>query len=259
MTRTPMIEALESREFLSASPVRDFLSTAGYSAAGSWWDYDVNYSLNSNITSPQSGSGSTHIAVSRSGKHPTRYSPLKIQTTGSGSNITLYLQKTSTGTSVIQLEGKVGAGTMTLKMTNLQFAPATVVDGTTYTSNGNFTGTFTASMNGASATGDVSGRAAASATILGVRGVTVPSGTYQAVKGVYTISVNGTIHLTAQGQSVTAQFKESISETFYSVKRVGIVKVDASQSVNLTAEGESVWLTGTTSGALTGYNLAAGT
>jgi len=263
------IESLESRLFLSASPLTtaaphnlapaihakplaapkqaaatiNLADLLGYSRRGGSWNYNATYKLTSS-EGTDSLSGAYQVSVARkTTKIDGHASNLVTISTAAAADITLttawYSDATGTNVNAVAINSMTNLGKINLTLHDTRIAPKSLTVGKSYSDIGTFDGKLTVSNNGINATGTISGNTTATTKLIGTEQVTVPAGTFNAIKGTYTIQMTGTLRVRYQGKTASAKFSATVNQTFFAVQGTGIVKGTTSASIKITAPGHS--------------------
>ena len=248
-----VIETLEDRTLQAAQPAFDFGRLSGYGLAGHSWTYQTDYAMKSNLMSNRSGSTMGTVSVAQQGSGSGAI--FKVTTGGgSGQNTTMFFQKDGNGTNVVEIDGNFGTGKLVFHLSNTRMAPRSLSLGGSYADTGTFTGTFSGSFSGTRVVGNISGATSASLRLLKQETVTVPAGAFKAVKGAYTVSLNGTLSIRVSGQTYIMDITASFPMTFWGMQDLGMVKSQGTFSTVLMAQGERGTATITTSSILQDYS-----
>jgi hypothetical protein len=252
-----ILEALEDRTLQAAQPTFDFGRLTGYGLAGHSWTYQTDYTMKSNVISGQSGSTNATVSVGQQGSGSA--ASYKVTTSGvSGQSTTMFFQKDGNGTNIVEIEGSFGLGNLTFHLANTRLAPRSLGLGGSYADTGTFTGQFSGSSGSTKVSGTISGSTSASIKLSNQETVTVPAGTFKAVKGAYNISLNGTLKMRLDGQTYNVGISASYPMTFWAVQDLGMVKSQGKFSTALVVEGERASVSLTDTSVLEDYSPRLG-
>lgn len=245
--RTTQWERLENRWLLSGhkahAPSFDFAQLTDYTASGASWDYQITDSIQTSTGASDSGTGQSNILISQS------RSTYSVQTSNSFTDesgnqsqgqTTINVQPDSKGLAVVQVTGTVGNATTSMNLTGAQLAPMSSVEGKSYKDSGKFSGTYEENNDGTETDGTIKGSAKASSEILDTESVTVPAGTFSAIKGTFDVAMTGTLTLVVNGKKTNAGFSVSYPETFWAVQNVGIVQIQAATDIGIKVKKQDI-------------------
>jgi hypothetical protein len=255
---TRFIESLETRRLCAAHKSFKFGSLTGYTLPGTSLSYDTNFSLKSNLIDPETGSGQVSINVSKAGGGSQPKYLIQTSTddfnTDTTSTSTLTLQSSGQNLNVIKLHTNVGNAAININLSNTRLTPLTTTLGTSYSDSGSFSGTFGGNTLGAKVSASVAGSATGTTKLLDTENVSVPAGTFSSIKGTYTISMTGSMHISLNGKSYNVAFSLSYANTFWAVQNVGIVKLKAITNLGLHIANESGKVTLTNNASLDDFS-----
>ncbi|MCY2950852.1 MAG: hypothetical protein NTU53_02615 [Planctomycetota bacterium] len=253
------IESLESRLFLSASPLTttaphnlapaihakplaapkqapatiNLANLLGYSRRGASWNYNTTYKLTSS-EGTDSGSGTGQVSVARRTTQIDGHASNLVTVSAADTTLSTAWFSDATGTNVNAIATNTDLGKINLTLHDTRIAPKSLTIGKSYSDNGTFDGKFTVSTNGINATGTLSGNTTATTKLIGTEQITVPAGTFNAIKGTYTIKMTGTLRIRYQGKTISVKFSATVNQTFFAVQGTGIVKGTTSATIKIT-------------------------
>jgi hypothetical protein len=234
-----LLEPLESRILCAGhgpKPTFDLADLSGYTLGGTSLDYDINYSLLSNLVSPASGSGGENVTVNQ-----VSGSEYAVDAASdSGSDLNVNLETGSKGLNLTEIDfSPSDDGTLTpFTVSNVPLLPSSIKQGATKKGSGKFSGDVdiedTILPN---IIGTAKGKCKTSTKAIGVEAVTVPAGTFSsAVEADSNIKLSGKIKM-ASGQ--TASFTATLDTTFWATDGVGIVQAEQTLIVTIKVPHEA--------------------
>jgi hypothetical protein len=254
-----LAEALEPRGLLSAPAAGASLQQLmGYDQLGATWDYASQYTATiDGDTTSDSGSASVNVR-SDTGTFDGHQADLVDVTTGDGSaTATTAWYSDSKGSHLAALITSTEQGTFSLDLHGALAAPASLaVGGKAFRSSGKFTGTFNVDA-GVSLSGSVSGKVQNTSQLIGTQVVDEPAGSFTATQGKQATTVNGTMTVRYQGHTYHLGYSSTVSQTFWTVEGVGVVKMTQELSVTLNEGGHGVGADVVTASDLTDFSGVA--
>jgi hypothetical protein len=252
----PLCESLEPRWLAAAHTAYNFGRLTGYELAGRSWTYDVNYSLTSDVLPDSSGSTQATVSVTTL----RRGTLFQVTSGGSqpGGGTIKILQPDRLGTNIIAVDSSTGLGKVKLTLTGTRLAPPSLAMNTVYSDTGTFTGSFTGNAQGIAAVGTITGNTSTKCELLHTQTVTVPDGTFNTVEGTDTLVMTGTLKIKAQGQSVSASYSATYTETFWAVQGVGIVRSLDTVKIGLSVKHQGASIVIHDTSLLTGRSQSPG-
>ena len=228
-------ECLEHR-MMFASP-STLMELSSYDRLGAWWNYDTNYTVAAGGRT-QSGSGSGRVAVQTSTRTIDGHRCQLIVQDNKDVDVSMAWYTDGGGTHAAAQITKTNTGSFDLRLHDTSLAPAAMIPGRTYSDTGTFDGTFTAGVNGARITGRLTGTSKTTSRLDGRTPVTVPAGTFNAMKGTWVIDLTGSLVVRVGGQTYTAQFSSRTTSTFWAVPKKGVVRNTTAMTIGLKVPGE---------------------
>lgn len=145
-------------------------------------------------------------------------------------------------------------GRMTLDMKSVVVAPKLMTVGTVYSNSGPISGTFRMNLDGEILNCTISGRSNVSMQLMGWQDVTVPYGTYKAMKMKSTVSIqNANFTIRYGGESVTLRFSVSSTDTVWGAPNVGLVKTTSVATQRFTDGVDTIDVRATSNARLTDH------
>jgi hypothetical protein len=268
------VESLEKRELLSASilyggaapthssapavyaampaakqPSYSLMNLMNYNRRGASWRYAVRYSLSGSMGS-RSGSGTETVRIASQPKNVDGHQCNAVVISDPNTTATFAWYSDSGGTYMTMQAMQVSGMKLTINLHGTRVAPKLLSAGQKSSDSGDFDGTMNLSYAGQSAKATMSGSTSASSQLMGTEKVTVPAGTFRAVKGSYKVAMRGKITVTYQGESQTANFAGTATQTFWAVANRGVVHGITQETITISMPGqgsETVKITGSVS------------
>ena len=120
-------------------------------------------------------------------------------------------------------------------------SPKYVKHGQSHSAESAFDGTWRIRYRGEVISGDCDGQATTTVRLLGMDQVTVPLGTYTAVKGEVTTNSAGGVQFWYDGRFYTGKLNVREKQTFWLAPTVGGVKAVTSKTITVTVPGLAKW------------------
>lgn len=245
-TSLGLCEPLEGRQLLAVTVTSErfnLVSLLGYDRLGASYKYRTTATIEDSSLFGTGGTTtvSTKLAVA---KKRTTYdghasNVVSVSAVDGSSKASSAWYQDSTGTySMAQIQGN-DALTISAKLHETRVAPKYLYAGKKYEDAGTFDGSFTAEVYGEVVTGTFKGASTASAKLFGREQITVRGKSYNTVKGVYSIALNGTLKVSLYGESYSVKMKATTTQTFWAVPGIGVAKTQESMVLNVTPPGEA--------------------
>jgi hypothetical protein len=257
------VEPLEGRTLMSGvGPAGSTVVDAAAAAAASYnlynlmfttkrgasWAYAGDYQVTGDMTS--SGHGPATVGVLSKQKAYGGQNCNVVYTNSNFLNGRLAFYQARDGVHAAAVVADVGVGKLTANLRGAVVAPPSLkVGGKAWSDTGTVDGSFDLGSVGLG--GSLTGKATVTSRLLKTQRITVPAGTFNTVKGTMTIALNGTLKISAQGQTVKLNFGGTIAETFWATNKVGVVKFNTTDAVTASYAGEKIGITVTTHASLT--------
>jgi hypothetical protein len=254
------IEPLEHRLLLSASPEKfNLMSLLGYDRLGASYKHRTTTTIASDIGAGGSSTVSTKTSIAAKKKMYDGHAcnVVKTAVVGGSTTATTAWYRDSSGIYSTAQFNSGGGVTITAELEDTRVGPKMLTAGKKYTDRGTFDGSFRANAYGEIVSGEFDGTTSASAKIFGRERITVRGKTYaRAVKGVFTIALNGTIEIEVDDESVSTSMKATATTTFWSAPGIGVVRADNKFVVDVAVPDEGpVKVTATSRSDLVSYVL----
>ncbi len=246
--RVCSLESLEHRTFLSGVPIfvgeatpvpkaavsYNLMRLNAYDQRGATWKHNTSGTVSVG-SQKRSVSGSSTVTVSRTPSTFDKHLCNVVVSSGGGTSTTKLAWYTdATGTYTTANIVGTELGQFDMRLHDSRVAPATMRLNQSYSDTGTFTGTFKGGVGGQKLTGTVSGSTKVGSKLVGLEDVTVPAGSFSAVKGVWDMKLNGQMNLRLGGQSASASFSMTGTSTFWAVPGKGMVKGITSMTITLS-------------------------
>jgi len=203
-----------------------------YNEANAWWQYDVQCAGQS----PAGPDQSTVAVVGRDVQH--------FQNMAADQGSITESWRCLSGQSSLDSWNIAWAGENTATInfeTLLAAGPADMQVGQTYESQAYFDGTWAATHMGQDVAGSLAGTATLETALTGHEQITVPCGTYLAVRGQSVLSISGTVEFESDGCFYYGTLRITQRQTWWAAPGVGIVRGTSDAAVDVRAIGGYSW------------------
>jgi hypothetical protein len=236
-----MVEGLERRVLLAAE--YNLFNLLGYNQRGAEWEYRSSGESTSWISGNQEITGKTTVTVAKKRKEFAGILSNLVKTKGKDSAFSLAWAKDdqgralATGAVATEFSGIPGLS-LEVELNGTRVAPKKMEVGKVYRDDGTFSGDVVFVVEGDTISGTFDGTTEVSSRLLGKESITVPAGTFNAVKGRITLEFDGVVELDFGGISIPADVHVVQKTTFWAVPQTGIVRMRQQLQNELELEGE---------------------
>jgi 5-hydroxyisourate hydrolase-like protein (transthyretin family) len=167
-----------------------------------------------------------------------------IKTTADGQTAKMAWFTDQSGSHIVNMVSNTTLGKMTIDMKAIVVAPKSLRIGTLYSNSGPASGTINGDFEGRSLSANFSGRSFVSAKLIRWENVTVPYGTFKAMKLKVETSVqDARINVSLEGVgSASANFSVKQIETAWAVPFLGMIKDNANQVIKISDSVDNMTL-----------------